>query len=345
MKKSYYHILLVGLLLVIPIFSSPDFDGTLRMLEVPPFQREFIRHISYIMFFYLHLYVLLPNLLDRKKYLYYFGMVFLSYLFIAWIPFEIVPSNLHQFLKPFPKNYGEDIKHLPPIRDSNFFRKYFSPALGFLFAYVASFFIYQSKKKQELESEKAKSDLLNLKYQLQPHFLFNILNSIYSLSLMKSDAAPEGILKLSNVMRYVVTESGNDFVPLGKEIDYIKDYIALQLIRTDESLDFSFSEKGDFENYKIAPLILVNFVENAFKYGFNAEEKSKIEIDVVVENDMLVFKVFNQKVIRKISESITTQIGLQNTLLRLESIYGNKYNINIDEDEKIYRVHLKIDLK
>ena len=196
-----------------------------------------------------------------------------------------------------------------------------------------------------MESEKAKSDLLNLKYQLQPHFLFNILNSIYSLSLMKSDAAPEGILKLSNVMRYVVTESGNDFVPLGKEIDYIKDYIALQLIRTDESLDFSFSEKGDFENYKIAPLILVNFVENAFKYGFNAEEKSKIEIDVVVENDMLVFKVFNQKVIRKTSESSTTQIGLQNTLLRLESIYGNKYNINIDEDEKIYRVHLKIDLK
>ncbi|WP_435522972.1 histidine kinase [Chryseobacterium indoltheticum] len=107
-----------------------------------------------------------------------------------------------------------------------------------MFSFLSSLFIFRNNEKKELERSKA-AELLNLKYQLQPHFLFNILNSIYSLTLLKSDDAANGILKLSNVMRYVVQESSKDFVELTKEIEYLKDYIALQLVRTDNSLDFS----------------------------------------------------------------------------------------------------------
>lgn len=206
------------------------------------------------------------------------------------------------------------------------------------------FFIYKSNEHRELERAKAKAELLNLKYQLQPHFLFNSLNSIYSLALLKSNEAPTGILKLSNVMRYVVTESGEDFVSLPKEIEYIKDYIALQLIRTDESLDFSYTEIGNPENLKIAPLILANFVENAFKYGFNAEENSKISLKITIENKKLHFNLFNVKVNKNIPDNMTTKIGVKNTVLRLQQIYPEKHEIKITENEETYTVDLKLNL-
>lgn len=162
---------------------------------------------------------------------------------------------------------------------------------------------------------------------------------------MKSDDAPEGILKLSNVMRYVVQESGEDLVELKKEIQYLKDYIALQLIRTDNSLDFSYMEIGEPKNLQIAPLILVNFVENAFKYGFNAEEKSKISINLVIENENLDFKVFNRIVNHQLKDE-SLGVGLKNTLERLEQLYPEDlHQIKIKNDEKIFEVNLELKLK
>nr|WP_303649290.1 sensor histidine kinase [Chryseobacterium edaphi] len=220
----------------------------------------------------------------------------------------------------------------------------FSSVLPFLFSFLSSLFIYRNNEKKELERLKAKAELLNLKYQLQPHFLFNILNSIYSLALLKSDDAPNGILKLSNVMRYVVQESSKDFVELTKEIDYIKDYIALQLVRTDNSLDFSYTEIGDLKNLKIAPFILVTFVENAFKYGFNAEENSKIAVKLIVQENVLNFTVFNNIVNTNISDENSLKIGLRNTFEHLNQIYPEKHTVKINETEKTYEVDLTINL-
>jgi len=228
-------------------------------------------------------------------------------------------------------------------REDSFSRKYISGLLPFLFSFLSSFFLYQSIKKKEIERAKAKADLLNLRYQLQPHFLFNTLNSIYSLILMKSDDASEGILKLSNVMRYIVEESENDFVLLSKELFYIKDYIALQLIRTDSSLDFSYEESGNTEGIKIVPMILLNFIENAFKYGYNAEESSKISINVNLDGEKLNFKVFNNIVNYSVADE-PTKVGMKNTTERLEKLYPGKYSLNIDENKKSYFVELNLDL-
>lgn len=194
-----------------------------------------------------------------------------------------------------------------------------------------------------MERAKAKADLLNLRYQLQPHFLFNTLNSIYSLILIKSDDASEGILKLSNVMRYIVEESENDFVLLSKELFYIKDYVALQLMRTDESLDFDYQENGVTDDVKIVPMILLNYIENAFKYGVNAEENSKISIEVNVKNEQLNFKVFNHIVNHSAADE-STKVGMKNTTGRLEKLYPGKYTLNIQENKKSYFVELNLDL-
>lgn len=238
--------------------------------------------------------------------------------------------------QPFPR-FG-------PQNDGSYHQMIFSSVLPFLFSFFSSLFIFRNIEKKELERSKAKAELLNLKYQLQPHFLFNILNSIYSLALLKSDDAPNGILKLSNVMRYVVQESSKDFVDLSKEIEYIKDYIALQLIRTDSSLDFNYTEIGDLKNLKIAPFILINFIENAFKYGFNAEENSKISVKVIVQENILNFVVFNKIVNTNVNEENSLKVGLKNTFEHLNQIYPEKHSITINENAEEYEVDLKINL-
>ncbi|SEP76145.1 sensor histidine kinase [Epilithonimonas lactis] len=264
--------------------------------------------------------------------------------------FDFVPEDGRNFenQKPPSDMRGSDGRQFGPpppmMRQDNFFaRTYLMGILPFLFSFFSSFFLHQSIKKKEMERAKAKADLLNLRYQLQPHFLFNTLNSIYSLILIKSDDASEGILKLSNVMRYIVEESENDFVLLSKELFYIKDYIALQLMRTDESLDFDYQENGVTDDVKIVPMILLNYIENAFKYGVNAEENSKISIEVNVKDEQLNFKVFNHIVNHSAADE-STKVGMKNTTERLEKLYPGKYTLNIEENKKSYFVELNLDL-
>lgn len=249
------------------------------------------------------------------------------------------PPPLPQQMQPMPQPQEMGAK-----KDNTLPKKIFTSILPFLFSFLSSFFIYRAIEQRELEKSKAKAELLNLKYQLQPHFLFNILNSIYSLTLLKSDDAPNGVLKLSNVMRYVVQESSKDFVELDKEIAYLKDYIALQLIRTDSSLDFSYTEIGDLKNLKIAPFILVNFIENAFKYGFNAEENSRISVSIIVQEGVLQFQVFNSIVNHNVSEEESLKVGLKNTIEHLQYVYGENQNLNITHTEENYRVDLQLNL-
>jgi hypothetical protein len=363
MKKLLPHIILIPLLLTIPIVSSPDFDGTLSVFRVPPFQREFIRFVLVIIFFYLNLKIFLPKFYRQKKHIAFllcisisFGvMVFLPYYISSGDNFMRIPSQMHrepQELPPHnnlfpqpPMDGRPPFDNFAPKRnDSSYYQMIFASLLPFLFSFLSSFFIYRSNEKKELEKLKAKAELLNLKYQLQPHFLFNILNSIYSLALLKSDDTPEGILKLSNVMRYVVQESSKDFVKLSQEIEYIKDYISLQLIRTDSSLDFSYTEIGETQGLKIAPFILVNFIENAFKYGFNAEKNSKISVKAVVQEGILNFNVFNNIVNENITDESSLKVGLKNTIEHLQQIYGEKQTLVINNDRKTYEVDLKINL-
>lgn len=362
MKKLWPHIILIPLLLTIPVVSSPDFDGTLSVFRVSPFQREFIRFILVIIFFYINLNFFLPKLYSRKHYGIFTCCIILSFGILVFLPYYLTSQNIfisepspmrmdpnrmmpppNENLAPPPLENASMRNSLPGNKGS-YYQMIFASLLPFLFSFLSSLFIYRNLEKKELERSKAKAELLNLKYQLQPHFLFNILNSVYSLALMKSDDAPNGILKLSNVMRYVVQESSKEFVDLSKEIEYLKDYTALQLIRTDSSLDFSYTEDGETEGLQIAPFILVNFIENAFKYGFNAEGNSKIAVKIAVKERILSFNVFNHIVSDNTAGDNSLKVGMKNTIEHLKQVYPDKYSLNIHNDGKIFDVNLKIDL-
>lgn len=334
-NKILTHIVLVLLFLMIPVLSSPDFDGSLRLFRVPMFRHEFLEMVLIILFFYLNYLFLVPEFFSRKKYFSYILLIIICYTLCIYVPNliykrpEMPHSGFHPLRPPFRKS----------VIPLDFFRK----IIPFAFALISSFYLRLLIQNREAEAEKSRAELLSLKYQLQPHFLFNILNNIYSLSLLKSDAAPESILKLSNVMRYIVNEYDKDEVLLKDELSYLEDYIALQLMRTDENLEFGFRKNIGNENLKIAPMILVNFIENAFKYGFNTEEKSEIKIDISTEETTLFFKIRNRIVNRSETEN-SSKVGLKNTMEQLNYSYPNRYMLDIQNDSGEYSVNLKIDL-
>jgi LytS/YehU family sensor histidine kinase len=145
-------------------------------------------------------------------------------------------------------------------------------------------------------------------------------------------------------MRYVVTESSQDFVTLDKEINYIKDYIELQKLRLDNSVMLTFDIHGTTTGRAIAPLILIPFIENAFKYGINPDKDSYIKIAIEIQNQSLSMSVKNSIVASEIDEGFKTEEGLKNTQKRLDLIYSGKYDLEVIEDGKEYGVNLRIEL-
>jgi len=183
-----------------------------------------------------------------------------------------------------------------------------------------------------------------LKAQINPHFLFNTLNSIYSLSISKSDAAPDAVVKLSNMMRYSVSEANQNFVSLSKEIEYISNYIELQRLRVTDKIKINYEISGDVEGKQIAPFLLIPFVENAFKHGVNSEEDSDIGIKIDIGSDGLLLKVANKKVTVHIGKDTGIGLGIETTRKRLRLLYPGRHKLDITDNNDSFRILLQIDL-
>ncbi|OAN60695.1 hypothetical protein A8B79_09235 [Balneola sp. EhC07] len=197
---------------------------------------------------------------------------------------------------------------------------------------------------QQLKNEHAKAELALLKSKVDPHFFFNTLNNLYGLTVEKSDQAPDVILKLSEIMRYVIYDGSDDRVSLKKEVEYLKKYIELFKIRFHKNVDISFSKNIDNENEEVAPLILSILVENAFKHGAEKLiENAFIDIKLTVENGILHFVVKND--FKKNTESIKKGIGLTNLMKRLKLIYPEKHQLRLQKDDQLFTANLMIDLK
>jgi len=198
------------------------------------------------------------------------------------------------------------------------------------------------------EQQQIEAELKALKAQVNPHFLFNTLNSLYSLTIDKSDKAPELILKLSELMRYVIYEAKEDFEPIEKQLEFIKSYVYLESLRIGDHLKVNFSIEGDNTFVKIAPLIFIAFVENAFKHCSKQREQNpfiSIFFDIR-SKDRIQFTIENTKE----SEdndlgSPGTGIGLENVRKRLNLLYPEKYKLEIKETDQKYRVDLTISLQ
>lgn len=197
------------------------------------------------------------------------------------------------------------------------------------------------KNKQLAENERSRAELSTLKAQINPHFLFNTLNSIYSLALEKSDRTADAIVKLSGLMRYVLTESDIEFTSMATEIEYINRYIELQKLRISDKTTVMFDAGGDFQHHKIAPLLFTPFVENAFKYGVSTREDSVIKIMIKEEGRGILFRVENRIVDSVVGDS--TKRGIENVRQRLQLLYPGNHSLEIDKPDGNFVVNLKIE--
>ncbi|MEM1325668.1 MAG: histidine kinase [Bacteroidota bacterium] len=195
---------------------------------------------------------------------------------------------------------------------------------------------------QELRAKNAETELHTLKTQLNPHFLFNTLNNIYAINQMNAEQGSEMILELSEVMRHHLHFSQRQTVPLSDTIQFIQSYIELEKLRLNENCDLKVNIETGKSSICIAPLLLLPFIENAFKYGTHPLQPCFIHISLQVQERQLFFEVKNSIIANK--KTIQTGIGLENTKRRLALIYPNRHELNIESTDKVYTVELKIDL-
>jgi len=197
---------------------------------------------------------------------------------------------------------------------------------------------------QQLRIEKQEAELNYLKSQTNPHFLFNTLNNIYSLARDKSDLAPESILRLSKMLRFMLYETGGDYIALEQELKIINDYIALEKLRYDESLRINFNQDIEDMKQALPPLLLIPLVENAFKHGVSETRNQPfVDIHLSVNKRQLTFTVKNSSEAPAAESSVKENIGLSNLRRQLELLY-KKYELSVQQQKSIFIATLKIDL-
>jgi len=211
------------------------------------------------------------------------------------------------------------------------------------FVLILGWFFQQWKWMKTLESKKTKAELSLLKNQINPHFFFNTLNNLYGLTVEKSDDAPNVVLKLSDMMRYTIYMSKEDFVPLKDEVDYLKNYIELHKIRYQKKVDIQFTY-SNISDYQIAPLLYIIALENAFKHG--AEKltvHAYIHINISTNDGTILFEIENNFEAPESNQDFG--IGLDNLKQRLQLLYPKKHQLIIESSNSVYKFTLKLEAK
>lgn len=203
-------------------------------------------------------------------------------------------------------------------------------------------FISNQNEKKALENANLNAEVNFLKSQINPHFLFNTLNSIYAQAHSRSTYTEFSILKLSDLLRYVLYDSGDDKVELAKDIQYINNYIALQRLRLSKKVTINYSVSGDMQEKRIAPLLLINFIENAFKHGISYSQPSSIDISIVIFEETLTLTVINP--IIETDSFAPGGLGLKNVSRRLELLYAGQHQLDIHRADNQHIVNLKLEL-
>lgn len=229
-------------------------------------------------------------------------------------------------------------------------RKHFDSSSLFLFLMIMALSTaiktvvqWQTTEQRAIsaEAEKASAELSFLKAQINPHFLFNTLNNIYTLAITNNEYTADSIMKLSNIMRYVTDDVRENLVDLQNEVNCISNYIDLQRLRLGAKTVVSFTVQGDLANKKIAPLLLMTFVENVFKYGISKQHQSNIDINLLVKPDTITFLCVNP-IFERNQNLERTGIGINNTRERLKYLYPGKHILNINEENNQFTVILTL---
>lgn len=237
------------------------------------------------------------------------------------------------------------------------YQQYFVENQGFIFLstffvglassvyFILNDWLVSQKIKQDLKNQTLQSELKFLKSQINPHFLFNTLNSLYALTLKKSDLAPEIVLKLSEMMRYMLYECNEKRVSLSKEVKYLQNYLELEKLRHGKKMDIDIQIDGEIADQQLAPLLFIPFVENCFKHGMNSQiKKGYVDINLDINETSMNISITNSKAppMQGGRRARSGGIGLVNVKRRLDILYPDKYDLKIDDKEDEYTVHLQL---
>lgn len=330
-----------GLFWMLSYYILLRFFAYEETLYTVDFVYTFLFHLSLVSVVYFNLFMLVPRLLNKQRYLFYILSLLLllpTGIILNKFTFEYLADLL------FPNFYF--ISYYDFFDIAQFFLAYLT--LTTLLKLSKAWFKLDQQKKlmSRLEKEKLDTELNALKGQIDPHFFFNSLNNLYSLALEQDDRTADGILKLSQNMRYILYDCQASRVPLVKEIDHIQNYLQLQKLRLDGQAQVKLTLTGDFSQEEVAPLLFIPFVENGFKHGIKGQEKGAyINISFELQGKTLIFKTENNK--GENEEWIRQQhrgIGISNTQRRLELTYPQKHELQIVDGIEHFSVILKLDL-
>ena len=341
-KRSYdfvsnrvvYHGLIWFCYMLTLLFLDSGEEGFITILRNTLIHVFFLMLIVYVNYLYL-----IPNYLSKKRFISY--LLLLLFTAAVVMPIEMVclywniggKDNIDAQVELLKKQYD------------HFIFLFLTLIISTILKITKEWFLQQSVQK-ELENKNLQSELSFLKSQINPHFLFNTLNSLYALTLKKSDKAPEIVLRLSEMMRYMLYKSNEKEVPLEQEINYIQNYLALERTRYGDKARIEFECAGESpSNYVIAPLLFITFFENSFKHGLSQSiTEGFVECLLYIEDNNIDFTIQNSKTQEKDERYFQGGIGLVNVKRRLELIYPDKYVLDFHETDEIYLVNLKIDL-
>ena len=326
----FIHILAWTIVFLFPLLFIERVESMRRIHDFS-LMKFYIQPISIAIVFYINYLWLIDRVLFRKK-----PVQFILYNLLLIVVANVVIYLVHHMLLPnefIPRHPGPGPRPPRPV----FVQWQDSITLALMVGLSVAIkmtqkWIVTEKERQQLEQERTEAELKNLKNQLNPHFLFNTLNNIYSLIAISPDRAQSAVLELSKMLRYVLYENAQAYVPMEKELEFNHNYIELMRLRLARHVKVEVDmPRGLCRGYQIAPLLFITLIENAFKHGTSATEPSFVTI---------VMREPSPGVI----ECRISGIGLKNLSRQLELLYPGKYTLHAESDTRVYRSSLTIDL-
>lgn len=311
-------------------------------------QENWIVYLFQVLLLFGLTYFLAPKLLFKNKYFVFAVLSVGSLVVFAFVSTQFItmPNHLPVNGLPFqpPPHSGAFEKRGMP---SPFFINFLILTVTYVSAIFLETFVFAQKKEEALilsKSETMETELKFLKSQINPHFLFNSLNNIYALSAIDSQRTQESILYLSDMLRYVLYECEKPKVAIENEITYIEDFIKLFKLKSSKSYPIKTKFSVENPHLQITPMLLIPFVENAFKHSniYNTLE-SFISIEIVATNDSIVFVIENSVNKEPVSKDAVGGIGIRNVKKRLSLLYPDHHELEITENSTTFRVELKLD--
>ncbi len=291
--------------------------------------------------FYINYTLLIPQLIKIRKQYWMYILSITVLIVVMCIVKTIIATLNSDIVLAYTDNKTKVFESLSKYIIRTIFMSGFFVVISCLLKFAVDWFANE-RVNRHLETEKKDMELQFLKSQLNPHFLFNSLNNIYSLAYQKSDKTADAVLKLSEIMRYMIYESNDGWVSLSKEIEYLQSYIELQKLRFKDGAAVEFTLNGEIDGQKIVPLILISFVENAFKHGVANDPNDPIKINIIANQKILHFSITNRK--HNHNKDEMGGVGLSNVERRLQLLYPGRYKLNIVNSTTHYTSELMLDI-